>query len=324
MAHAHGHGHSHAAHGAAHSHALSAPEHAAALRRITALSTAVAAVLIVAKGVVWAMSGSVAVLASLADSALDLAASVFTLFAVRYAATPPDADHRFGHGKAEAFAGLMQSGLVFASAALVAREALPRLFDPEPVRAQGAAMAVMVLSMALTGLLVWAQTRALRRAASVAVEGDRAHYLSDFGSNAAALAGLLGTWWLGLPVLDALAGLAVALWLAWAAYGVLRGAADQLMDRELPAAERAEIKRLAGADPRVINVHELRTRAAGPTLHIQLHMELDPGLTLAAAHAIVADAEERIGAVYPRADVLIHADPAGLSEAHAPIDEPTR
>jgi cation diffusion facilitator family transporter len=303
---------------------LSAADHAAIMRRITALSVAVAVVLIVLKGGAWLASGSVAVLASLADSGLDLVASLFTLFAVRYAAAPPDADHRFGHGKAEAFASLMQSGLVFASAAVVAREAAPRLFDPQPVRAEGAAIVVMILSLVLTVALVVAQGRALAKVSSVAVSGDRAHYLSDVASNLATLLGLLGTWLLGLPVLDAVAGLGVAAWLAWTAFTVLREAADQLMDRELPAAERAAIKQLAGADPRIRNVHELRTRAAGPTLHIQLHMELDPQLTLAAAHQIVAEAEARLQGAYPHADVLIHPDPAGLAEDHAPLAEPSR
>lgn len=303
---------------------LSAEARATVVRRITRLSVAVALVLLVAKTWAWLASGSVAMLAALADSALDLAASLATLWAVRYAATPPDPEHRFGHGKAEAFATLLQSMLVFASAAVVVREAVPRLWAPRPIEAEGIALGVTLFSLALTGALVWAQGRVLARVASVAVEGDRAHYLSDFASNGAVLAGLLGAWALGLPVLDAAAGLAVAVWLAWTAVGVLRAAADQLMDHELPAAERAAIKRLAEADPRVVDVHELRTRAAGPTLHIQMHMHLDPSLTLAEAHEIVADAEDRIGAAYPHADVLIHPDPAGLSEAHRPLAEPAR
>ena len=148
-------------------------------RRITLASTGVALLLVTIKALVWAMSGSIALLASAADSALDLLASLVTFFAVRYAASPPDAEHRFGHGKAEAFASLMQGGLVFASAALVGREAVASLISPQPVRQEGLAMAVMLVSIVLTGGLIAAQGYVLRRTSSVAVSGDRAHYATD-------------------------------------------------------------------------------------------------------------------------------------------------
>ena len=302
----------------------STTEASAITRGITALSVTVAIILICAKAAAWLATGSVALLASLADSGLDLVASLFTFFAVRYAAQPADADHRFGHGKAEAFASLVQASLVFASAAVVSREAIARLLDPQPIRAETIAVGVMVVSIVLTALLVAAQTRALRKVSSVAVSGDRAHYIADIASNALAILGLLGTWLLNLPLLDAVAGLSVAAWLVWGAVRILRDSADQLMDRELPAAERAELARLVLSDPDVRGVHELRTRAAGPTLHIQLHMDLDPTLSLSAAHAIVEAAEQRLYAAYPNADVIIHPDPEGQAEAHRSIPEPTR
>ncbi len=136
---------------------------AALTRRVTLLSVATAAILVVAKLVIWTFSGSLALLASTANSGLDLLASSATFFAVRYAATPPDAEHRYGHGKAEAFASLIQAGLVFASAALIGQEAVRRLITPEPVTHEGWGMAVMALSILLTGGLIWAQTRLLRQ-----------------------------------------------------------------------------------------------------------------------------------------------------------------
>lgn len=162
-------------------------------RRITLASTGVALLLVTIKTLVWAMSGSIALLASAADSALDLLASLVTFFAVRYAASPPDAEHRFGHGKAEAFASLMQGGLVFASAALVGREAVMGLIDPQPVRQEGLAVIVMAVSTALTFGLISAQSWVLKRTASVAVAGDRAHYATDLASNIAALVGIAAT-----------------------------------------------------------------------------------------------------------------------------------
>jgi cation diffusion facilitator family transporter len=285
-------------------HGKSPAETAALTRRVTLLSVAVATVLVTIKAAAWWASGSTALLASMADSGLDLIASLATFWAVRYAAVPPDAEHRFGHGKAEAFASLLQAGLVFASAALILREAVGDLVDPHPLRAEGWAVAVMVVSTGLTFLLVTAQSRVLRRTASVAVSGDRAHYLADLGSNVIALVGIAGS-----------AALIAAL-LLWGAVGVFRQASGQLMDRELPDDARAEILRLVTADKRLTGVHQLRTRASGPYVHIQMHVDLDAQLTLEAAHAVIVAAEKRILEAFPSADIIIHADPRGRAEPH--------
>jgi cation diffusion facilitator family transporter len=295
---------------------LSPAETAALTRRITIMSVATAATLATIKLAAWLASGSTALLASTADSGLDLLASLATFWAVRYAAEPPDAEHRFGHGKAEAFASLLQAGLVFASAALIAREAVGDFMGPHPLRQEGWAIAVMAVSTVLTGLLITAQTRVLQRATSVAVAGDRAHYATDLASNLIALAGIAASAWLGVNNLDAAAALAVAALLLWGAIGVFREAANQLMDRELPEDARARIVGLATADPRVADVHQLRTRASGPYVHMQMHIDLDPDLTLESAHEVVVAAEKRILEAFPAADIIIHADPRGRAEPH--------
>jgi len=280
------------------------------------MSVGVATLLVTAKAAAWMASGSVALLASLADSTLDLVASTITFFAVRYAAAPPDDDHRFGHGKAEAFASLMQAGLVFASAALVGQEAIRSLHNPQPLEAGGWALAVMGLSTVMTFVLISAQTWVLRRTQSVAVSGDRAHYASDLASNMAALAGIGASAWLGLSGLDGAAALVIAALLLWGAIGVFREAAVQLMDQELPAAERARIVDLVTRDPRLTDVHQLRTRASGPYVHMQMHVDLDPLLTLEDAHRVIVEAERRLLEAFPMADILIHPDPRGLAEPH--------
>lgn len=300
--------------------AISSQEHARLTSRAAALSIGVALLLIGFKAWAWFSSGSVAMLSSLADSTLDLAASLFTFFAVRYAAAPPDREHRFGHGKAEAFAGLMQSALVVVSAALIGIEAVRRLIDPEPITHGFAGLAVMGLSIALTTALIGAQTRTIEKTDSIATRGDRLHYASDLAANVVVMAGIAAGAFLNMPWADAVAGLLVALWLTYGSLKIARDSADHLLDRELPDAERARIRGLAEADTRILRVHDLRTRASGPYIHIQFHAELDPYLALVEAHAIVVEAENRIRAVFPTADVIIHPDPKDKAEPHGHED----
>ncbi len=295
------------------------PEARLATRRVAALSVAVAAVLIVVKAAAWLASGSVAMLASLSDSGLDLIASMITFFAVRYAAEPPDAEHRFGHGKAEAFSSLTQAGLVFASGALIGQEAIRNLLHPHPIEQGVAGVLVMLVSIVLTLALITAQSRVLRATGSVAISGDRAHYAADLASNAVALVGIGLAAWLGLGWIDAAAGLVVALWLVWGAIGVFREASAQLMDRELPEEDRTRIVQLATIDPRVLGVHQLRTRASGPYVHMQMHADLAADISLAEAHTIMVAAENRLLEAFPSADIIIHPDPRGLAEKHGGV-----
>ncbi len=295
-----------------------------ASRAVTRLSVGVAVVLIVLKAFALGASGSVSILASLTDSALDLIASLGVFFAVRWAAAPADANHRFGHGKGEALAALVQAGLVFASALFIGWEAIQHIFDPRPVTSGYWAVLVVLISIALTAWLVWMQGRALKREASMAVEADRAHYAADLAANGVVLIGVISGAFLAAPGLDAAAGLVVAVWLFWGATGVLRTAADHLVDKALPEGDRTAITTTVLSDPRITGVHQLRTRMSGSTMMIQMHVDLDPALTLEAAHAIMAEAENRLLARWPGADVLIHPDPRGRPAPEAtpaPADE---
>ena len=299
----------------------------ARITRVTAiLSVSVASVLIAIKLWAWLASGSVAMLSSLADSGLDAAASLFTLAAVIYAAKPADNEHRYGHGKAEGFAAMVQAGLVGVSATLVGIEAVKRFINPAEIQASGLALAVMGVSIALTLVLVWAQTRAVRRTGSVATAGDRAHYIADLASNVVVVAGIAGAGLLGVTWLDPVVGLMVAAWLVWSAFEVARGGIDQLLDRELDDDLRAQIRDLAMDGRTILDIHQLRTRASGPYVHIQFHADLPAHLTLVAAHEAMVGAERRIREVFPSADILIHPDPRGAAEPHGAesfrIDEP--
>lgn len=287
-----------------------------ATRSVTRLSVGVAVVLIALKAFALGASGSVAILASLTDSALDLAASLATFFAVRWAAAPPDAEHRHGHGKGEAMAALVQSGLIFASAVFIGWEALQRIFDPRPVTSGTWAVMVILISIAATGWLVWMQDRAIKRSGSMAVKADRAHYAADMAAGVVVLIGAASGAFLSAPGLDAAAGLIVAVWLFWGALGLLREASDHLLDRAAPDADRIAITTAVLADPRISGVHQLRSRMVGPVMSIQMHVDLEPSLTLEQAHDIVVGAEQRLLEAYPRADILIHPDPRGRAESH--------
>ena len=300
--------------------AVNSAQHARLTTRAAALSTGVALLLIVLKAWAWFASSSVAMLASLADSTLDFVASLITYYAVRYAAAPPDNEHRFGHGKAEAFAGLMQSGLVALSGVLIAMEAIPRFFTRAEVTQGMASLAVMVVSIVLTAGLISAQTAAIRRTGSVATRADRLHYLGDLLSNLVVMAGIGAAAWFGWIWADAAAALIVAAWLAWGALQVAREAGDHLLDRELPDEARARIRALAESDPELGRVHDLRTRTSGPYVHIQFHVDLAPTLTLEAAHKIIVAAENRIRSEFPTADIIIHPDPRGRAEPHGHED----
>jgi cation diffusion facilitator family transporter len=281
-------------------------------------SVLVACVMVAMKGVTLYLSGSQSILASLADSGLDLLASVITFAAVRYAKSPPDKEHPFGHGKAEAFSALFQAALVFASAAIIIQSCLHHLQNPEPIQQSGLAIGVLVLSIALTLGLVALQNRVLKDSQSVAISADRMHYVTDLVSNGVALIGVVLAV-LGMGYMDAIAGFLMAAWFIWGAVQVLREAADHLMDRALGDSDLERVRTLILADPQVLGVHQLRTRLTGPYILIQAHVEMAPDLTLDAAHQIIIAAEKRLLEGFPNADILIHPDPKGLAEAHGGV-----
>ena len=283
------------------------------LRLATNLSVSVALVLIIAKGWAWWMTDSVAILASLVDSLMDAGASLLNLFAVRYALAPADASHRWGHGKAEAIAGLGQGVFIIGSGLFLVSEAVNRLLYPAPVAAFSVGIGVMVLTITLTAALVAAQSYVIRRTRSAAIRADSLHYRADLLTNAAVLAALVLSHF-GWSGVDPLFALAVATYTLKAAWDIIRDAVSELLDQELPEARRQEILDIASAHPRVRGVHDLRTRSAGRVDFIELHLELDDHMPLMVAHEVSDAVEEAIIEAIPEADVMIHLDPVSLSE----------
>jgi len=282
------------------------------MRRAAIASLSVSLFLVAIKTFAYFASHSVALLASLADSALDLFTSWLNLVAIRQALAPADAEHRFGHGKAEPLAGLAQGAFISASALFLVIQAVNRIITPEPIDNSLAALIVMCVAIASAIGLILYQRRVVARTGSLAVEADKTHYLADLVTNVGVVLALVLSSEFGWTLADPLIALGVAGIMLATAIGVGRTSFNQLMDRELPDEERARICRIALGHTAVKNVHDLKTRMAGLSTFIQLHLALDPQMRLVDAHAVSDAVEKALLEAYPGADVIIHQDPAGL------------
>ncbi|MFG0918852.1 cation diffusion facilitator family transporter [Pseudomonas sp. CJQ_11] len=283
-------------------------EHKRLLRLATRASLAVASILVVSKALAWWLSGSVSLLAGLTDSALDAVASFLNLLAVHYALRPADDDHRFGHGKAEALAGIAQALFIGGSAVLIALQALERLRNPQPLGDTAIGIGVMLLSLVLTVALLAVQRKVIRATGSTAVRADSLHYRSDLLLNGSILLALLLARF-GWPQLDALFGLGITLYILWSALQIARESTAILMDKELPVDVSEDMASRVLAIEGVLGVHDLRTRVSGNQWFVQLHIELPGQLPLHHAHGLCVQASEVIRQQYPKADVMVHADP---------------
>jgi len=281
------------------------------MKLATYASVSVAIILVLVKTTTWWRSESVAMLGSLTDSGLDLAASLITLLAVRTAITPADEAHRFGHGKAEALSGLFQAALMTTAAMFLALNSLGRLWSPSAVTATDTMIGVSLFAIALSLVLVRFQAYVMKKTGSLAVAGDHLHYKGDILLNLAVVAAALFAM-NEMYLADGFIGLAIGAYILWSALGVAKPATDMLMDREFSDAERERIFNTVMGSPGVLGLHDLRTRASGRDKFIQMHIEVNGDLTVRKAHFIADEVEATLGELYPEAEILIHVDP--LSE----------
>jgi ferrous-iron efflux pump FieF len=288
------------------------PEEVARLMKLaTYASISCAVTLIMAKLVAWGMSGSVSLLATLIDSVLDALASVINLFAVRHALSPADSEHRFGHGKAEALAGLGQAAFIAGSAGFLILESSRRIVDPDPVESYGIGIAIMVFSILVTLALLRFQKHVILKTDSTAIKADALHYRTDLMVNASVIVALVLSvqGWAGF---DALFALGIAGYILWSAWGIVKQALDHLMDRELPDEDREKIMAITNSHSEVHGLHDLRSRRSGVATFIQLHLELDDDLKLLEAHRISDEVEDSLQRSYPSAEIIIHIDPVSV------------
>jgi len=284
------------------------------MKHATYASIAVACLLIAVQLVGWIITDSVSLLSSLLDSLLDALASLLNALAVHHALTPADREHRFGHGKAEPLAGLAQSAFISGSAVFLLFEAAHRLAQPIEVSHATVGIAVMLIVMVISFGLVLYERSVVRQTRSLIIGADELHYRSHLFLGLGVILSLAVSGAFGWPYLDPVCGMGIALWIIYAAWGVAQKSLVQLMDREMPDADRARIRSIATAHPSVAAVHDLRTRMAGPRAFIQIHLEMPGNILLAEAHRIADEVEASIQAAFPNAEIITHEDPAGLAE----------
>jgi ferrous-iron efflux pump FieF len=293
----------------------SAPTSPADIARLMRLATYasifVALTLVLAKTIAWAASDSVSLLATLIDSTLDTLASLINLLAVRHAISPADKEHRFGHGKAEALAGLGQAAFIAGSAGFLLLESGRRILHPVVLESYGPGVVVMLFSIFATLGLLSFQRYVIHKTDSTAIRADALHYRTDLLVNGSVIAALVLSVH-GWPGFDALFAIAIAIYILYSAWDIVRQSMDHLMDRELPIDERENIKSIAMAHEKVRGMHDLRSRRSGMDTFIQLHLELDDYLTLLHAHQISDEVEWKLQEAYPAAEIIIHIDPISV------------
>jgi ferrous-iron efflux pump FieF len=290
---------------------LDAAERATLSTRAALASVTLALVLLVAKGwAAWA-TDSTAMLGSLADTGLDVIASITTLVGVRIAAQPADRDHRFGHGKAEALVALAQVVLITVSAVGIAWRAIERLVNGGETAEMGVGIAVSIFAILGTLLLVAYQKRVIARTGSIAIRADNVHYKSDLMLNGSVIAALVLDQALNLRGADPIFGIGIALWLVWGAWRASSEAVNQLMDREWPEDERDAFLAAANDYPELAGLHDLRTRSSGTHRFVQFHVWVPADWTVKEAHDRLDRVEEQLQARFPGTEILIHVDPEG-------------
>ncbi len=286
------------------------------MRWATYASVSVACLLIAGKFYAWLVTDSVSLLSTLIDSMIDAAASVISLIAVRHALEPADREHRFGHGKAEALAGLAQSAFIVGSAMFLLVEAVQRLFNPKNIEHTDIGYEVMAASIALTTALILFQRYVVRQTGSVAISADSTHYQTDILTNISVVFSLFLVSHFGVQWADPLIAIGIAFFILYSAWQIAHEVLQILMDRELPDEDRQRIREIALAVDGVKGVHDLRTRSSGIQTFIQLHLQISGEMKLVDAHRIADAVELQVSAAFRNAEVIAHQDPDGIDEDH--------
>ncbi len=299
---------------------LSTAQRTLLIKSASYASVIVALSLVLLKAWGWQETSSVSILSSLADSVLDVFASVITFWAVRYSLSPADAEHRFGHGKSEGLAALVQALIIAGSGLYVCYEAINRIFSPHEIHAPEIGLGVIVIATAATIMLVGLQRYVGKKTGSVAITADAAHYQSDLIINLGVGLAIILTSWTGFTIIDPLVGIVIAMVVLNSVFGIANRSLQILLDHEIPLEDRKIISAMALDHPDVRGLHDMKTRFGGNHYIVQFHLELDPEITLLRTHEILDEVEAQVIQDYPGCEILIHADPDGLFEKRDGFD----
>jgi cation diffusion facilitator family transporter len=273
------------------------------------LSVVSNSILIALKLAVGLKIGSVAVLSEAAHSASDLAAALIAFFAAKAAGMPPDDDHPYGHGKIEALSGLIEALLIVGAAVYIVIESVNALFHGTHAHEVGWGILVMGFS-ALVNVVVSCKLFAVaKKTESQALEADGHHLLADVWTSLGVLVGLAVVKLTGEARFDPLVAIAVSTFIFRAGWGIARDATQLLLDGRLPEEEVALVEQILKDDERALDWHKLRSRRVGSHRHIDMHVLVDDDLSLRDAHALTEDLEDKIRAILPNVEVMIHTEP---------------
>lgn len=265
--------------------------------------------LVILKGVVGVLTGSVSILAEAIHSAVDLLAAVIAYLAVCFADRPPDETHAYGHGKLENVSGVVEALLILAAAVYIGYESVIRVIHGSELERLGLAASVMLLSAVVNYFVSGLLFRVSRDTDSIALEADGHHLRLDVYTCLGVFAGLAAARVTGLHVIDSLLGLAIAVWVGWIGVGLSARAIGPLMDRQLPLAELERIVSIIREEEDVLDFHKLRTRKSGAHRHVDVHLVVPSDMSLAEAHDLAEYIEDKIRAEFDNVFVLTHVEP---------------
>lgn len=274
-----------------------------------ALANCTALGLIIIKFIAYLSTGSLAILASLADSSLDLLMSFINMLSIRYAFKPSDADHRFGHGAIEDIASLFQSVVMSLSAVYVIRQTILDFVQGTTKNINSTGIYIMGFSLVATLLLIWVLKYVAKRANSLILKTESLHYTSDVLTNGSILISLILAKKFDLLILDQLLAIAISLYMLWCSFEVFISAFDNLMGKELPKNITRQVIYVIEQEPRVKSYGAIRTRSIGSRKLIHVELRFAPQMTIAETHQISDEIENKIKKCLDNADVIIHQEP---------------
>jgi cation diffusion facilitator family transporter len=278
--------------------------------RLLGLAVAAAVATIALKVGAWLLTGSVGLLSDAAESVVNLVAAVLALVVVRVAARPPDAEHAYGHGKAEYFSASVEGALILAAAIGIAVAAAGRLIDPQPLRSVGVGVAVAAVAAAINLAMARALVGAGRRERSITLEAGGRHLMTDVWTSLGVIAGVAAVAITGVERLDPVIALAVAANILATGISLVRRSTGGLMDAQLPGEDRERIQAVLERYRREgVAFHALRTREAGRRGFISVHVLVPGAWSVQRGHDLLERLEGDLRAAVPYANVFTHLEP---------------